>query len=140
MPRFLEQNSRPIVGAISFNRFSTNRHKMMLPEVSHEGEAEDEVLVMDRRLVVEDVLLRHPLPARSARRLNDRSEAAGEEGSSLAEVDHVEDDSLVLLGVLHREVEPEPEQKRSRNQKSFKMGQVVEHQYASSDGRRFSSH
>ena len=95
--------------------------KMMLPEVSHEGEAEDEVLVMDRRLVVEDVLLRHPLPARSARRLDDRGEAAGEEGSSLAEVDHVEDDSLVLLGVLHREVEPEPEQKRSRNKKKSFM-------------------
>ena len=126
-----------------FNRFSTNRHlatKLLFPEALHESEAEDEVLVMDRRLVVEDVLLRHPLPARSARRLDDRGEASGEEGSSLAEVDHVEDDSLVLLGVLHREVEPEPEQKRSRNQKSFKMGQVVEHQYASSDGRRFSSH
>ena len=69
--------------------------------------------MMNRRLVVEDVFLGHPLPPRPARRLDDGGESAGEEGSSLAQVDDVEDHPLVLLGVLHREVEPKPEQKKS---------------------------
>ena len=61
---------------------------------------------MERRLEVENVVLRHSLPSRPTRGLDDRGQAFGEQGSAFAQVDHVEDHALVLVGVLHREVEP----------------------------------
>ena len=76
---------------------------------------------MERRLEVEDVVGRHPLPPRPTRGLDDRGQTFGKQGPAFAKVDHVEDDALVLLRVLHREVEPEPEQKRSRNKKKSFM-------------------
>ena len=61
---------------------------------------------MERRLEVEDIVSRHPLPSRPTRRLDYRGQTFRKQGPAFAQVDHVEDDALVLLSVLHSEVEP----------------------------------
>ena len=61
--------------------------------------------------VVEGVLLRHPLPPRPARRLDEGRHAVAEEVVVLREVHDVQQDALVPLRVLHREVEPKSEMK-----------------------------
>lgn len=53
--------------------------------------------------------LRQPLPLGPAGTFHERRQSRGEQVPALADVDYVEEHSLVLLHVVHREVEPEPE-------------------------------
>ena len=50
----------------------------------HESKTEDEILVMQRRLEVEDVFPGHPLPTRPTRRLDHRSQALREQRPAFA--------------------------------------------------------
>ncbi len=60
------------------------------------------------------VAKRKHLPSRPLGRLYNRSHSSLEEVSGFAEIDHVEDDSLPLLHVLHAEVEPEADARVAR--------------------------
>lgn len=62
---------------------------------------------MDRRLVVETMLLGQPLPFRSRRRFHQRRHSTVEQIVVLGHVNDIEDHSLILLAVVNREVEPE---------------------------------
>ena len=67
------------------------------------------MLPVGRRAVVEHVLLRHPLPPRAARGLDEGRHAVAEEVVVLAQVHEVQQDALVALRVFHGEVEPKSE-------------------------------
>jgi hypothetical protein len=67
------------------------------------------VVCVRRRLVIEHVSLRHPLPSRPRRRLYHGRQAAAEQAVGLAQVHDVDEDALLTLSVLHGEVEPKSE-------------------------------
>jgi len=62
----------------------------------HESKAQDEVFVMNRRFVVEDVFLGHPLPPRPARRLDHRGQAVGKQGPAVSVINFFCSPSLTL--------------------------------------------
>ena len=72
------------------------------------------MLPVGRGAVVEDVLLRHPLPPRATRGLDERRHAVAEEVVVLAQVHDVQQDALVALRVLHGEMEPKSEIKQGK--------------------------
>ena len=68
--------------------------------------------LVGRRPIVEDLILRHPLPPRATRGLDERRHAAAEEVVVLAQVHDVQQDALVALRVFHGEVEPKSGMKK----------------------------
>lgn len=65
------------------------------------------MVLVHGRLVVEYLTPGQPLPLGPAGRLYQRRHAVLEQVAALVHVDDVEDDALVLLHVVHGEVEPE---------------------------------
>ena len=69
---------------------------------------------MNGRSIIENKLPLHALPPGTAGRLDHRSQTVGKERPPLAQVDNVEDDTLVSLSVLNRKMEPEASTRVSR--------------------------
>ena len=63
---------------------------------------------MDGRSIIENELPLHSLPSRPRGRLDHGSQAIGKKSPPLAQVDDVEDNALITLRILHREMEPQP--------------------------------
>ena len=79
---------------------------LVLP-IKAEGKAEDKVIGVNGGAVVEHELFGHALPSRPRGRFDHRGEAVGEKCTPFTQVDHVENDELVPLRVLHRKMKPE---------------------------------
>ena len=109
-------------------------------DVEGEGEGQDAVVGVFRGPVVIDLGRGKALPSAPGGGPDDRGHPTLEKVLRLAEVDDVEDDPLVLLDVLHGEVEPEPDPRvagvRTDEQVVLVLGDEIDSAQISCDGNK----